>query len=100
MPRELEGIRELLRVELPAELDALVQQRAQLLLLSSAPCPTSLDSRRGSESSRPGRGSAPPTALPVTLARAERWMYALGLFAYGTRVLSGALRLLWQSVAE
>jgi hypothetical protein len=98
--QELAGIRELLNVELPAELDVLVQQRMQLAWRTSAEAAHAPITRSPSLPTEALPTSIEVPASPaLTLPRAERWIYALGLFAYGTQALSGALRLLWHSVA-
>ena len=80
------------RVEPPAWLDELVQQRMGTLL----------EQRRAARA-RPPSGAqgwaAEPSAAPKTgLRRAEAWVYAFGFLAYGAQVADGLARLIWRAM--
>jgi hypothetical protein len=108
MPDDFERLRELCQVAPPPELDASVQRRMQDVLLAArtaAPTSAAVAAPLGSAQ----LGSAQPVASqlvgadiissPCVLPVAERWIYAVGLFAYGTLAVLGAARLAWRALA-
>jgi hypothetical protein len=92
LDRALLGLDDFARVEPPAWLDELVQQRVGTLL----------EQRRAARTPPPSdaRGWAvQPSAAPETgLRRAEAWLYACGFLAYGAQVADGLARLIWRAM--
>jgi len=85
-----ERLRQLQQVGVPADLDALVLGRAreEFCLRASRPGTHAEDAaaRRHTE-------GATAVVLPVV----ERWVYAVGLLAYGSQAAGSAARLLWHA---
>jgi hypothetical protein len=82
-----ERLRQLQQVAVPADLDALVLGRArEEFCLRAARPDTHAAARRHTE-------GATTVVLPVL----ERWVYAVGLLAYGSQAVGGAARLLWHA---
>lgn len=102
---ELEQLGSLLRVEPPAELDALVQRRlegAVAALRADAleerqkrrepqPGPPAFGHRVMPERARP----APAVALPL----GERFVYTAGLLAFGAQAAQLVARFVWRALA-
>lgn len=86
-----ERLTELMRVEPPADLDVLVQHRARAVLESRSP----RSEVSQATTAEPVRSSPPAVPLPW----AERWVYAVGLAAYGGQAVLSAARLFWRAVA-
>lgn len=86
-----ERLVELMRVAPPADLDALVQHRARGVLESTAG-----RSEVGRALTGERARSSPP-AVPIPWA--ERWVYAVGLAAYGGQAVMNAARFFWRAVA-
>jgi hypothetical protein len=94
---ELERLESLLRVEPPADLDALVTQRLGSALVSLR-CEVSERQKRGEPAEK--RGAPEPIPAPaVALPLAERFVYAVGLLAFGTQAVQVLARFVWRSLA-
>ena len=80
------------RVEPPAFLDALVQQRAGAIL-----------ERRRTELAQANPADAPEAGAPAAagseLNGAEACSYAFGLLAYGIQLADGVARSIWHAIA-
>jgi hypothetical protein len=86
MSEEFARLTELTELEPPPWLDALVEQRMQLVL----------DAARQSSV---GEAQSAHEIAAVSVPTVERWVYTVGLFAYGSQVLSVGARLFWRAVA-
>lgn len=86
-----ERLAELMRVPPPADLDALVQHRARGALESAAGRSELGQALTGERA----RSSTPAVPIPS----AERWVYVVGLAAYGGQAVMSAARLFWRAVA-
>ena len=85
MSEEFARLTELTELEPPPWLDALVEQRMQLVL----------DAARQSSV---GEAQSAHESVAVSVPPAERWVYIVGLFMYGIQVMSVGARLLWRAV--
>jgi hypothetical protein len=109
MSDDFERLRELCQVAPPPELDACVQRRMQdLLRAARTAAPTSAAAvaaplvpaqLAAPERVAPQLVGADIISSPHVLPAVERWIYAVGLFAYGTLVVLGAARLFWRALA-
>lgn len=75
------------RVEPPASLDALVQQRTGEVL----------ERRRAEQAEAPAASALAPVAS--SLSGAETCAYAFGLVAYGIQLADGVARLIWHAIS-
>jgi hypothetical protein len=84
MSDEFARLSQLTELEPPAWLDALVEQRVQMVL----------------DDARPSAGEAQSAreVVAVSLPKIERSIYIVGLLAYGSQVLSVGARLFWRVV--
>ena len=91
------------RVEPPAFLDQLVQQRVGTVLEQrrAALAPRlSREQSWGEQAAREQSWAAESSAARRTgLGRAEAWVYALGFLAYGAQVADGLARLIWRAMS-
>lgn len=102
---ELDRLERLLRVEPPADLDALVTQRLGSTLAQvrekvreEERQTRGDDGRRREPTGRAEALQTPPEGA-VALPLAERWVYTLGLVTFGTQALQLVARVVWRTLA-
>jgi hypothetical protein len=95
MQYDIRRMHELTQVDPPAQLDALVRERAHCVLRSQARV-VQAESRHSHPD--PNAGGDERARRPIALPAPEQWVYAAGLVAYGAQALSSAARVLWRSV--
>ena len=108
--RALLSLRDFARVEPPAWLDELVQQRVgarleqqrcELAEQSAAQVqPLAAFAKRGVEPSMADSTGVRAVNIGAGgLGRAEAWAYAFGFLAYGAQVADGLARLIWHALS-
>jgi hypothetical protein len=90
MSEVAERLRELQQVSVPADLDALVLGRARQEFLHASRPETHVGQHAAALRATEG-------VATVVLPRLERWVYAVGLLAYGSQAAGSAARLLWHA---
>jgi hypothetical protein len=95
MQHDIGRMHELTQINPPAQLDALVRERAHCVLRSQARV-VQAESRHSHPDAKAGVDQH--ARWPIALPAAEQWVYAAGLVVYGAQVLSSAARVLWRSV--
>ena len=94
---ELEHLESLLRIEPPADLDALVTQR-----LGNAVATLRSEVNERQKRGEPAQKRGAPARLPVpavALPLAERCVYAAGLLTFGTQAVQVLARFVWRAFA-
>ena len=96
---ELERLEPLLRVEPPADLDALVARRASHALAQVREEARQQGGDSGRRSPEQADAASQTPGGAVALPVAERWVYTLGLVTFGTQALQLVARVLWRTLA-